>query len=326
MKSSVCVCVWKWDDGSRFVGREWARDAMDRQSNIYIRMLHGFGSNRTFTVCFVDCERLAHSDRTPNEAHTVRLKSLSILRKCMDTTSNENIIFHITAIDGELSHKRRYPNTDRATWHFFFLHVRTIPAPAAVSKPVERVRASERTIDANFTFRQPNEWRFSDNVATCCIRAEQRLGQQHRAEILFQCPRTTSNFGIKRNWYRETNRQVKWKANKRKPYLRRRIEIKSDDGETRKRCARGNKSSNNFLFGAITNAMCIFTIISLTLVVIRCLSPAPRLFHFYDTYLLFSLLLIYSFSGDFIADALHRFTFLLCSTDARNTSATASRR
>lgn len=60
---------------------------------------------------------------------------------------------------------------------------------------------------------------------------------------------------------------------------------------------------------------CVFTIISLTLVVTRCLSPAPLLFNLFPFlwYLLFSLLLIYSFSGDFIAVALHRLTFLLCS-------------
>lgn len=70
------------------------------------------------------------SERTPNETHTVRLRSLSILyEKCMGTTSNEseNLAHqrneYLRAYDRREHWKRprsrRLCQQSRATWHFF---------------------------------------------------------------------------------------------------------------------------------------------------------------------------------------------------------------
>lgn len=109
-------------------------------------VFHGFSSNQTFTVCFW-IERLAQSERTANETHTVRLKSLSILRKCMGTTDNENKIFHISATRRAHSLKRRPEHCQRrATWHFSSF----IRAPFQLAILPARCESAVRSIDANF--------------------------------------------------------------------------------------------------------------------------------------------------------------------------------
>lgn len=119
--------------------------------------------------------------------------------KCMDTTNNENIIFHIAAIRQAESQTQTRPLSEPLGISF---SIRCEQSQQQQQYRQHNVRASERTIDANFrishfTSTTSEDFRIWSRPVVSVQSSDRAIVQRFHD---FMCPRRTSNFGIKRNW------------------------------------------------------------------------------------------------------------------------------